>query len=511
MSTPTLQEVLKALGDALQKPVPEQIAKAWVQPGTPTTGINAYDLEAPAKLLFPVLTPLRNTIPRVGGGVGTATNWKAVTGINTGLLEVGVSEGNRSGAIVHTTADFTAAYKGIGLEDYVTFEADYAAKSFDDAKALAVNGLLNSLMIGEEILLLGGNTSLQLGTTPTPTLAASTTGGTLATAAAFSVICVALSMAGWYASGGNPIGTAPVRASVTRVNTDASTDVYGGGSGQKSANATVSVTGATGSVTGTVTPVVGAFAYAWFWSAAAGSEILGAITNINSVSITALATGSQTAASLPSADNSTNGLVFDGLLTQCVKPASGGYVYTAVNGTAGIGKGLTADGAGGIVEFDALLKNRWDNFRLGVDEIWVNSQEQQRLQAIILSSPSTAAQRFVFNVTQGKIMGGSLALSYLNKFGMSGANGSSEYGQGTEIPIRIHPNMPPGTILFRTKALPYKLNNVPNIVQVKNRRDYYQIEWPLRSRKYEYGVYADEVLQNYFPAAFGVITNLGSG
>ena len=36
-------------------------------------------------------------------------------------------------------------------------------------------------------------------------------------------------------------------------------------------------------------------------------------------------------------------------------------------------------------------------------------------------------------------------------------------------------------------------------MQIRTRQDYYQIEWPLRTRKYEYGVYADEVLQHYFP------------
>lgn len=479
--------------------------KAWTQSASATSGITAYDLEAPAKQLYPILTPLRNEIPRVGGGVGTAVNWRAVTGVNTGLLEVGVSEGNRGGVIAHTTADYTASYRGIGLEDNVTFESDYSAKSFDDVKALAVMGLLDSLMTGEEIIILGGDTSLNLGTTPTPTLSASASGGTLATAAAYSVICVALTMSGFY-SGSVANG---IRATVSRTNADSSTDSYGGGAARKSTNATVAVpSGAAGSITATVTPVNGAVGYAWFWAATAGSEILGAITHLNSVVITATATGTQTAASLPAADKSTNAYVFDGLLTQAFTSGSGAYIKVMANGTAGVGTGLTSDGAGGIVEFDALLKDRWDNYKMSPDTIWVSSTEQAALQKLILAAPTTQAQRFVFNVSQGKIMGGTIALSYLNKYGMYGGG---EYGQGKEIPIKIHPNMPAGTILFTTRKLPYKLNNVPNIVQIKTRRDYYQLEWPLRTRKYEYGVYADEVLQNYFPPALGVITNIGAG
>lgn len=497
-----LNEVLKALGEAMKKPIPDALQKSWNQSGSPTSGITAYDLSAPAKQLVPVLTPLRNIIPRVGGGVGTAVNWRAVTGINTGLMEIGVSEGNRSGIIAHTTKDYTAAYKGIGLEDNVSYEADYAAQSFDDVKALAVNGLLNSLMIGEEVVILGGDNSLALGTTPTPTLAASASGGTLASAT-YSVICVALTHSGVY-SGSIVNG---IRASVTRNNADGTTDVYGGGSARKSTAATIAVTGPTGSMTATVAAVNGAMGYAWFW-ATAGAEVLGAITTINSVSITANATGTQTAASLPAADNSQNGLVFDGILVQAFTPGSGSLVVVQPAGTAGQGKALTSDGAGGIVEFDIALKDRWDNYRLSPDTIWVSSQEQTTLQKLIMSSPTTAAQRFVFDVSQGKIMGGTIALSYLNKYGLSAG---AEYGQGKEIPIRIHPNLPAGTILMTTRTLPYKLNNVPNVLQIKCRRDYYQLEWPPRTRRYEYGVYADEVLQNFFPPGLVVITNIGTG
>jgi hypothetical protein len=49
------------------------------------------------------------------------------------------------------------------------------------------------------------------------------------------------------------------------------------------------------------------------------------------------------------------------------------------------------------------------------------------------------------------------------------------------------------------------------VLQIKTRRDYYQLEWPLHARRYEYGVYTDEVLQNYFPPAFGMITNIANG
>ena len=288
-----------------------------------TSGLTYYDLELGAKFLYPLLTPLRNEIPRVSGKGGIQANWRAVTGINTTGLRIGVSGGNRGGVQAVSTQDYTAAYKGIGIETSVDFEAQYAGMGFDDVKAIGAKVGLEACMLGEEILILGGNTSVALGTTPTPSLAPSTSGGSLtASASPYSVICVALALdavVNGSVSGG-------IQGAITRSNADGSSDTFGGGAAGKSANATASISsGTTGSIAATVAPVTGALGYAWFWGAA-GSEVLGAITTINSLVITANAAGTQTAASLGSSDNSTNALVFDGLLYQAFKSGSNAYV-----------------------------------------------------------------------------------------------------------------------------------------------------------------------------------------
>ena len=82
-----------------------------------------------------------------------------------------------------STQDYSAAYKGIGIETSVDFEAQYAGMGFDDVKAIGAKIGLEACMLGEELLILGGNTSVALGTTPTPSLAPSTTGGSLTASA----------------------------------------------------------------------------------------------------------------------------------------------------------------------------------------------------------------------------------------------------------------------------------------------------------------------------------------
>ncbi|ACB94286.1 hypothetical protein [Beijerinckia indica] len=481
------------------------LAKAngtFLQSGSATGGLTYYDLDLGAKLVYPVLTPLRNVIPRVSGRGGIQASWRAITAINASGMRVGVSESNRGGVQAVATHDYVASYKGIGIESTASFEAFYAAQGFDDIRALAAKTGLESLMLSEESMILGGNNSLPLGTPPIPTLTASSTGGSLA-AQSWSVLVVPLSHDGMI----NASVTGGVQQLIQRTNADGSIDKFGGGAGYKSSNAIVTTTGTTSSIAATVTAVPGALGYAWFWGAP-NLESLGAITSINSVSIIGAATGTLKATSLNNStsatdntDYSTNNLAFDGLLTQAMKQGSGAYYAIQPMGTPGIGTPLTSDAAGGIVEIDLALKSMWDNFRLSPDTIWVNSQEALNLSKKILAGSSSSAQRFVFNSEQGMLGGGIMVRTYLNRFSMQGAS---------ILDIKIHPNMPAGTLLMTTSQLPYPLSNVGNVMQIRTRQDYYQVEWPLRSRKYEYGVYADEVLQHYFPPSLAVITNIGN-
>jgi hypothetical protein len=72
--------------------------------------------------------------------------------------------------------------------------------------------------------------------------------------------------------------------------------------------------------------------------------------------------------------------------------------------------------------------------------------------------------------------------------------------------MEIHPYLTPGTLFMQTEQLPYPLSNVSNVAQVKCRRDYHQIDWPITSRVYQFGVYVDEVLQVFAPFSFCVLS-----
>lgn len=483
-----INETLAAIKEA-------QLTKSFTQNSDPTKGLQSYDLEAPSKKLYPVPAVLRGIIPRKTGGRSSQANWKSITGINVTNIPGGVAEGARGGRTQHTLVDSFAAFRTLGIENNVTFEAEFAAEGFEDIKALAIREALESLMIIEDKVMLYGNTTTALGTTATPVLTGSTTGGTLA-AATYSVIAVALTGQG-LESGSVAAGIFP---SVTVTKAGGGTQVIDGGAAAQSVAATVVTTGTTSSIGAKTAALRGALGYAWFVGAA-GSEKLVAITSINSVVITALNGAGQLASALPAGDKSVNSLTFDGLLTQAMKSGSGAYFKAMPDGVNGVGTGLTSDGQGGIVEIDAALQYAYENFKLAYTHMFVSAQEMKNLKNKVLATTSSA-MRFNIETNQGVISGGSAISTYYNPF--AAATGIPE------LKIVVLPFLPAGTILFYSDRLPYAMSNVGNVAEIYCRRDYYQIDWPLVSREHEVGVYTDEVLKHFAPFSMGVITNIAN-
>lgn len=499
---PNTQETIDLIKAALNGPSNEALAKMWVAPGGATTGINFYDLEAPAKLLYPVLTPLRNITPRVSAIGGIQANWRAVTAIDPNMVPMGTSEGNRSGEMSQVTKDYMAVYRKLGLESSVTWEAQYSAEGFQNLLSLNSMQLLRATMIAEEFVLLNSFGTFGLGQCPQPAVASIGNVGSLATAnSPYSVYCIALTPDGARRSN----MTHGVVQDITKTSAGpySNTDTVGGGSSKISAVRTFSITGAgnvTGSAVVTVAAVPGAVAYAWYLGASGNHAYLAAITTVNTYTFLtdpSQAPTTQDITTLDSAsDHSQNALQFDGLIAQAVKALSGAYFYSCD------GAALTPSGAGGISQIDAALQWFWDNLRLSPDCIWVSSQERKNINAKILTGSSTAAQRFVFDVQQGTLKGGVMVRGYLNPFTMS--------DDAEEIPIKLHPNLAPGTIVFTTFTLPYPMSNVTNVWQMKLRYDYMETQWPMLRTAREFGIYFDGVLQHYFPPSMGVISNIAN-
>ncbi len=492
----TPQETLDELKKALSQQS-DDVAKT-ISTGT---GIVAYDLQAPAKNLYPVVTPIRNSLPRVGGGTGLVTNWRQINSIvGSGFDNMGwVAEGQRSGTMSYNTSNKSASYMTLGEEDAATYEAISAGRNFEDIQARMTMRLLQKMMLKEEIALLGGNATLALGTPGTITKSTSGSGATLPTATYFIQV-VALTLEGYL----NSTLTAGVATTKTITGGDGKTYTLNGGSSNVSAEVSQAVTlGA--SLFASVPTIQGAVAYAWFIGTASGGETLQAITTINSVAISAPLTAGQQAVSAITGDNSLNAnTAFDGLLTAALKPANAAYVNLLATGTAGTGTVLTASGRGSVVEIDTMLQTMWNTYELSPTVIYLNAQELKNITTKVLTNSSGPLVRFEAGPDGVRGTGGGFIDFYYNPFALGG---------GIKIPLKIHPRVPPGTIIGWAENLPiqYQSNEVPNVAEVKTRVDYYQVDWPVVTRQRQVGVYAEEALAIYAPFAMGVIGNVANG
>lgn len=491
------------------------------------TNLLWYDLKPVVQMLYPYreLIPCISRLPRVSADGGNAYHWKRIVGVNVNGASSGVSEGNRGARIAVSEQDMVAAYKTLGFESSVTFEARLGGKNLSpETLGISVQSALRSLMIDEEKILINGDAGLPLGTCPTPVLSAgAVTGlsGSFGTATVY-VRVVALTGMGYlgYKSYNATTNIGGVPGQITKINADGTTDTYGGGSGIPSAEASIATTG-TNVVTATCAVVPGAMAYAWFIGTASGGETLAGVTPSNQAYFTKVPVNGQPIGNLlvgsSYVDNSVDTLVPDGIFTQVfgaitgptpgqvmstnpvlpsgISFSSGGsIIYNMASGNTG----LTLQGTN-FAEIDAVLRAAYDQYKVGFDRILMSSADVLDTFGAMLAQSGSAGNgfRMLFDADEvtGRIVAGRRVTSYLNKF------------FNNTLEVEVHPYVPPGTILFWSDRSPYELSGVANLLEARVRQDYYQIQWPWRSRRYEYGVYCDEVFSCYFTPAFAAIVN----
>jgi hypothetical protein len=504
---------------------------------TVTTGTNIvwYDLSRMVQMLYPYrqLTPLIAHLPRVPGDGGTSHHWKRIVNVNPNNLPAGVPEGSRGPRIAITEQDMLAIYKTMGYESSVTWQARLAGKNLTpDPMGIAVLAQLQSLRIFEEQNLIFGNATVPLGVTPTPTLVAGTApAGVTATipTASPGLYVRAVALGGFGRQGYTPYNSATntggVPGQITYTPALGPPITVGGGSAQPSAEASVNVT--LGQVvTATVTPVPGAVGYAWYASAAAGTETLAGITSGNRVIFskvppaTAQPIGNLFVSGNP-VDNSTNTLIPDGVIPQIYNailgpaPGTAMATQTILPGVAATGDTLTIAPSGSllytkaagntgptvsgisILEFDALNQAAYEQYKISYDRWLISSADVASVTAQLLNQPSTNMpfRMDIIRRPDGTIVAGQRVTTYHNKW------------SGMEQAIDVHPYMPAGTAMGWSDKPPNYQQNVGNVLEARLRMDYYQAQWPPTSLRYEFGVYVDEVFQLSFCPSFAILNN----
>jgi hypothetical protein len=360
MNQQVMIETLAKINDIL-KGTPTDFAKALmgvdgVRKDYPT-GLVGYDLEPAARVLQPVITPLRNRIPRVKGKGGTAANWRQITSLDTNKTNTFSASGTKAPVLSYTETDRSATYKTMSMGDNVSLQAIQQAIGLEDARANMSIRLLENVMILEEQNLITARLAA-LGTVTAPTVTGSTTGGTIAANTYYVVVRACTGQ-----------GRTTVAANITAAGVVASR-------GKKSTQTSVTTTGTTSSISATTPVVDGAAFYEWYVGTANNSttETLEAITSINSVLLTSIAATGGTII----ADNSADANAFDGLLSQGSGTGTfGNFGYSKVMATGTAGTGTVFQ----LSDIDTMLLNLWKLYGADPDALFMSAQQATDLTA----------------------------------------------------------------------------------------------------------------------------------
>ena len=532
----------------MMKALVEDYRQAMMKAGVTTSlGYNFYDLRGPAYLIYPVNTPLRNSLPRwgkVNAGVGTMANWK-YTYLSPGTSYAGALEGERVATATPGENNAFAAYKELGVERSVTFTAEFAGEGYTDNVADEHIRGAHELWLQEESIIWGGNpgtgtsgqNGFQLGTANTPSVAlktvlpsgpagAVTDGGTGFGSTSVSVRVVELTMLGYPNSGqygyqAAPTVTAGLTPSYLRTNADGTTNTINGGMGAISAASNVvSASSSYPYVLADVAPKKGANAWAWFInttdasSPATSNSYLTAITTVPFIYLAGATPGTYAGnATGLSTDHSAETLDFAGIMAWALNNGSfinmsdltsNSPVTSATNNgllNPGLNASSTATPACQELEYD--LKNQWTTFQTVADELWCSADAKLSIAACLFANTSgVPAYRFeVSRDQQGNILGGFTVSGYKNQYSMK-VTGSEE------LPLYIHPMLPPGTIVYRKTQNPYPHSRIPGVAGMFVQRDYYGIEWPITTRAWTFGTYVHEVYGDYIPGLLTVRTGI---
>lgn len=482
-------DALASLTSALQ--VQRDVQKDWTLTSPLSTGLAVFDLEIPAKDIYPKSTPLVNKITRDNTGKGDSIRAKFITGITgsrTGgnaLIHPGFSESsqnpigggvlslNRPKKITHTASEMNVPYHTFGLSDSVTWDAQDDAVGFDDLRGKAITATMYALkLMDENMVLVGrGTDSAFLGALAQPVIAttAPATGSGQTSLAATTYYVMVTADAGGF-------GQSVVSAE--------STQIVGAGAVLKIA----------------ITPVTGAIGYRVYVGTATGAANLkyqGTTTSTTfyvqgaasvDYSNTAPFTTTGVAASTVGADTSAYAEGYDGIIPILLGSSGNVTALNDVFSTANPG-----------VELQAVFTQIWNAVLGNPDEVLMNGSDRLQLSNAVKAGGNVNNYKMEISEDSiGRFIGGLV---------MSGiVNGIT----GKAVDLTVHPYLPQGIAPVISWDMPIPDTNVDRIWKFKNVRDYTGTQWPVIQASYDNSVTYRGTFLCYAPAWNGILTGIKS-
>ena len=461
-----------------------------------STSFAAFDLEAPAKLLTPRPTPLRNRIPRKKG-VGTSHRVKRITGYTgTGTGGVGntwpgITESTttafgsinyeRGAKISYAADDLILPYNSYSLSDSVSFDANFSGLGYQDLRQLSSTSTLYATMLMEErmMLMARGTASGYAGALTAPTFA-------LASPVA-SGSQTALAATTYYVN----------------VTTDAGISVNGFGESILGTEANTVVASGdvlTIAVTTAVTGALGYNIYVGTTTGAANLKYQGTLKGTGTFTIQGAGTTGLTgnnaaltttgaAATRASADTSAYATGYDGILPT-VLGANSGY-NNAINTT------FSTSNPGS--EYQTVFANLYQNVKADPDMVLMNGNDRKQLSDAIKNG-STANYRLTIDNpgTGGGTTYGSIVTGLQNEV------------TGKSVDIMVHPWLNSGVSPVLSFTLPIPDTEVSDVWANFMVQDYMGIQWPVTQFAYEFSTYFRGTFFCTAPAWNGAVSGIVS-
>jgi hypothetical protein len=488
-------DALAGLNNALsaQRVAMQEIQKDITLTSPLSTSFAAFDLEAPAKLLTPRPTPLRNRIPRKKG-VGTSHRVKRIlgyTGTGTGGVGntwPGITESttNTFGAInyergpkiSYSADDLVLPYNSYSLSDSVSFDANFSGLGYQDLRQLSSTSTLYATMLMEErmMLMARGTASGYSGALSAPTF----------------------TLASPVASGSQTA----LAATTYYVNVTADAGISGNGFGESIVGTEANTAVASGDVlTITVsTAVAGALGYNIYVGTATGNANLkyqGTLKGTGTFTIqgagatgltgnNAAFTTTGAAATRAAADTSAYSTGYDGILPT-VLGANSGY-NNSINSTFS-----TANPGS---EFQTVFASLYQNVKADPDLVLLNGNDRKQLSDAIKSG-STANYRLVINDPgEGGTTYGSIVTGLQNEV------------TGKAVDLMVHPWLNQGVAPVLSFTLPIPDTEVSDVWANFLVQDYMGIQWPVTQFSYDFSTYFRGTFFCTAPAWNGAVSGI---
>jgi hypothetical protein len=477
--------------------IAKEITLSGISNWTQAAGPWLYDLEVPSKKVFPVLTPIRNWMPRESA-VGTSRIVRRIMGISGsqtgGLanLRIGFAESTRTSfptssglslfrpqKLSWNTDSVQVTYQLQGLSDDLTWAAQYASRNFEDLRGLVGLNLMRAHMMGEEQMILAGRTT-QSGNSP------AAPGALTAPTLAAGNITVRTAGSGANATTGEQ--------AITGFTTNLYIKITAiGHFGESTLSAAVTQAIATGQVCDiayTANPSAGCHGFRVYvgtggsdsgdtarWKAVWNSGPMTGkdYTGGNVFTISGALPTAGTAASTITADSSASATDFDGMMTQ-----------VTANQPSGIG-----GWQGQQLTLDMIQRNvfypGWDKLKADYDEAYVFALESIRITDLTLGASGAPYRVMVNESAPGDLTSGYRVSRLMNKT------------TGKLVDVIVHPYMEQGNILFVSRQLPFPNSEVPNVWAMGMVQDYLQVDWPVIQMTYDSSTFSFGALVGYAP------------